>query len=60
MLILVSLIDGNNLNGSLPTEILLLTELTKLHVKNNHLTGTIFSGIHKLDKLEVLWLGGYN
>jgi len=49
-------VTGNNLTGSLPSEIEYLTELAKLHLLKNQIKGSIPSTIGNLVNLEELYL----
>eukprot|EP00536_Pseudo-nitzschia_multiseries_P007045 jgi/Psemu1/65849/estExt_Genemark1.C_1570041 len=53
-------IDGNDLRGTIPTEIGLLTQLTGLDIDNNKLTGTIPTELGKLKKMVELDLDANN
>ncbi len=56
---LVSLdLDGNNLNGPLPAELGILSQLTALHLQNNSLSGEIPSELGNLSQLARLSLHG--
>ena len=48
--------ESNNLSGSIPTELGLLTELSKLDLKHNTLTGSIPTELGLLTELSVMYL----
>ncbi len=50
-------VEGNNLNGSLPPELGNLSRLTILRLAVNNLTGSIPGSFGNLDSLVELWLG---
>ena len=54
------LLQGNNLTGTIPTELGNLTNLTHLYLYNNELTGTIPAELGALTVLTELLLNGNN
>jgi len=48
-------LDYNNLRGTLPWELFLLTNLMEINVDGNSISGTIPSRIGELSELEVFW-----
>jgi hypothetical protein len=50
------ILQENNLRGSMPWELVLLTNLRILNLDDNRLDGTIPTRIHELAKLDTLWL----
>jgi hypothetical protein len=51
-------LPGNNLLGSLPLEIFLLTDLQSLALHTNHLEGTLATEVGQLTELKILSLAG--
>lgn len=53
-------LSSNNLSGSVPLEIYMLTGLQSLNLSHNHLTGTLPNDIGSLEQLESLDLSSNN
>merc|ERR1719506_425216 len=51
-------LDGNDVSGTIPTEIGLMTGLASFSLANSTLTGTIPEALSKLELLEVVELHG--
>ena len=51
-------LEGNGLDGSLPSDLQNLKELVSLYVDNNGLTGTLPVQLSQLFELDNLWFGG--